>query len=103
MPEQFVHLHVHSEFSLVDSTLRLKPLIAEVKNRHMSAIALTDQSNLFATVKMFKAATSNGVKPVFGADVWILHPGRKESLSRLVLLCQDDTGYLNLKRLVSPS
>jgi DNA polymerase-3 subunit alpha len=69
----------------------------------MAAIALTDQSNLFAMVKMFKAATSNGVKPIFGTDVWILHPDRKESLSRLVLICEDDTGYLNLKRLVSRS
>jgi len=100
MPNQFVHLHVHSEFSLLDSTLRLKPLVAEVKARDMAAIALTDQSNLFAMVKMFKAATSSGVKPIFGTEVWILHPDRKESLSRLVLLCQDDSGYLNLKRLV---
>jgi len=103
MPNQFVHLHVHSEFSLLDSTLRLKPLVTEVKKRDMAAIALTDQSNLFAMVKMFKAATSNGVKPIFGTDVWILHPDRKESLSRLVLICEDDTGYLNLKRLVSRS
>ena len=53
MPNQFVHLHVHSEFSLLDSTLRLKPLVNEVKKRDMAAIALTDQSNLFAMVKMF--------------------------------------------------
>jgi DNA polymerase-3 subunit alpha len=103
MPDQFVHLHVHSEFSLLDSTLRLKPLIAEVRKREMSAIALTDQSNMFAVVKMYKAAIAKGVKPIFGSDVWILHPDRKDSLSRLVLLCQDDTGYLNLKRLVSQS
>ena len=103
MANQFVHLHLHSEFSLVDSTVRLKPLIAETRNREMAAIALTDQSNLFAMVKMFKAATASGVKPIFGADVWILHPDRKDSLSRLVLLCQNDIGYLNLKRLVSQS
>ena len=92
MSDRFVHLHVHSEFSLLDSTLRLKPLIGEVKNRDMAAIALTDQSNLFAMVKLFKAATRNGVKPIFGSDVWILHPQRKDSLSRLVLLCVDDVG-----------
>lgn len=103
MTNQFVHLHLHSEYSLLDSTLRLKPLIAETRNRGMAAIALTDQSNLFAMVKMFKAATASGVKPIFGADVWVHHPERKDSLSRLVLLCQDDTGYLNLKRLVSRS
>ena len=68
MSNQFVHLHLHSEFSLLDSTLRLKPLIAETRNRDMAAIALTDQCNLFAMVKMFKAATASGVKPIFGAD-----------------------------------
>ena len=103
MANQFVHLHLHSEYSLVDSTLRLKPLIAETRNRGMGALALTDQSNLFAVVKMFKAATSSGLKPIFGAEVWIHHPERRDSLSRLVLLCQNDIGYLNLKRLVSRS
>ncbi len=63
----FVHLHVHSEFSLVDSTVRLKPLIGQVVERGMGAIALTDMSNLFALVKIFKTATAAGVKPIFGA------------------------------------
>ena len=103
MPNQFVHLHLHSEFSLLDSTIRLKSLIAETRTRGMGAVALTDESNLFAVVKLFKAATASGIKPIFGSEVWIRHPDRKESLSRLVLLCQDDTGYLNLKRLVSRS
>jgi DNA polymerase-3 subunit alpha len=103
MANDFVHLHLHSEFSLQDSTLRLKPLIAQTRERGMGAVALTDMSNLFAVVKHFKAATSSGVKPIFGADVWIYHEDRKETLSRLVLLCQDDVGYLNIKRLVSRS
>ncbi len=103
MANEFVHLHLHSEFSLVDSTIRLKPLIAETRKRGMAAVALTDQSNLFAMVKMYKAAIANGVKPIFGADVWVHHADRKDSLSRLVLLCMNDTGYLNLKKLVSRS
>lgn len=103
MANDFVHLHLHSEFSLQDSTLRLKPLMAETRKRDMAAVALTDMSNLFAVVKHFKTATANGVKPIFGADVWIYHEDRKETLSRLVLLCQDDVGYLNIKRLVSRS
>lgn len=103
MSNDFVHLHLHSEFSLQDSTLRLKPMVAETRKRGMGAIALTDMSNLFAVVKHFKTSTSNGVKPIFGADVWIYHEDRKETLSRLVLLCQDDVGYLNIKRLVSRS
>ena len=103
MPTQFVHLHVHSEFSLVDSTVRLKPLIGQVVERGMGAIALTDMSNMFALVKMFKIATAAGVKPIFGADVWIRFEDRPENLSKLVLLCQNDVGYLNLKRLISRS
>ena len=62
---------------------------------------MTDLNNMFAVVKHFKAATAMGVKPIFGADVWIRHPQRKEQLSRLVLLCQNEQGYLNLKKLVS--
>ncbi len=103
MANQFVHLHLHSEFSLQDSTIRLKPLIAETQKRGMAAVALTDLSNMFALVKLYKIATASGIKPVFGADVWIYHGQREESLSRLVLLCMDDRGYLNLKRLLSRS
>ena len=69
----------------------------------MAAVALTDLSNLFAVVKLYKTATASGIKPIFGADVWIHHGERKETLSRLVLLCMDDTGYLNMKKLVSRS
>ncbi|MCP4488894.1 MAG: DNA polymerase III subunit alpha [Gammaproteobacteria bacterium] len=103
MANQFVHLHLHSEFSLQDSTIRLKPLIAETRKRGMAAVALTDLSNMFALVKLYKIATASGIKPIFGADVWVYHNQRDESLSRLVLLCMDDRGYLNLKRLLSRS
>jgi DNA polymerase-3 subunit alpha len=101
MSNRFVHLHLHSEYSLLDSTVRLKPLMQKVRERDMGAVALTDLNNMFAVVKHYKAATSMGVKPIFGADVWISHPERNDRLSRLVLLCQNDLGYLNLKKLVS--
>jgi len=101
MTQRFVHLHVHSEYSLLDSTIRLKPLVDQTRARGMGAVALTDLNNLFAVVKHFKAAVAAGIKPIFGADVWVHHAERNEPLSRLVLLCQDDRGYLNLKRLVS--
>ncbi len=103
MNTRFVHLNVHSEFSLVDSTLRIKPLVEKTLERGMGAVALTDMSNLFALVKLFKAATAAGVKPIFGADLWIRHEGREQELSRLILLCQNDVGYLNLKKLISRS
>lgn len=103
MSTRFVHLHVHSEYSLVDSTVRLKPLINQTVERGMGAIALTDMSNLFALVKHFKTCTGAGVKPIFGSDVWIYDEEREPSLFRVVLLCQNDTGYLNLKQLISRS
>ncbi len=101
MGREFVHLHLHSEYSLQDSTVRLQPLMQQVRARGMGAVALTDLANMFAAVKHFKAAIAAGVKPIFGADIWVRHDDRAEPLSRLVLLCQDDTGYRNLKRLVS--
>ena len=101
MANRFVHLHVHSEYSLQDSTVRLKPLVDKVRERGMGAVALTDLNNMFAVVKHYRNAIAQGVKPIFGADVWIRHGGRSDGLSRLVLLCQDDAGYLNLKKLVS--
>ncbi len=101
MGREFVHLHLHSEYSLQDSTVRLQPLMQQVRARGMGAVALTDLANMFAAVKHFKAAVAAGVKPIFGADVWVRHDDRAEPLSRLVLLCQDDAGYRNLKRLVS--
>ncbi len=101
MGREFVHLHLHSEYSLQDSTVRLRPLMEQVRARGMGAVALTDQANMFAAVKHFKAAIAAGIKPIFGADVWIRHDERAEPLSRLVLLCQDEIGYGNLKRLIS--
>ena len=67
MENRFVHLHVHSEYSLQDSTVRLKPLIEQTRARDMGAVALTDLNNLFAVVKHYKTAIAMGVKPIFGA------------------------------------
>ena len=103
MSDRFVHLHLHSEYSLLDSTLRLKPMVQKLRERGMGAVALTDLNNMFAVVKHYRAAIAMGVKPIFGADIWVRHPDRPDGLSRLVLLCQDQQGYLNLKRLVSRS
>jgi DNA-directed DNA polymerase III PolC len=95
---RFVHLHLHTEYSLVDSLIRIKPLVKTVREAGMPACAITDQSNLFALVKFYRAAQSAGIKPIIGVDVR-LH----KSSSRLVLLCQNDIGYRNLTRLVSRS
>ena len=69
----------------------------------MPAVALTDESNLFAMVKFFRAAIAKGVKPLIGVDLWLAEPQERDAPSRLTLLCQSEVGYLNLSRLVSRS
>ena len=101
MPQSFVHLRLHSEYSLVDSVVRLKPLCATVAEQGMPAVALTDQSNLFAMVKFCRAAQSNGIKPIIGADLWLKQPDPQEAPTQIVLLCQNDVGYKNLTEVVS--
>ena len=72
---QFVHLRLHTEYSLVDGIVRVPELMAAVAAARMPAIALTDQCNLFAMVKFYKEALAAGVKPLIGVDAWIREPG----------------------------
>ena len=102
MSAGFVHLHVHSEYSLVDSTIRIPEFVARVRELGMPAVALTEQSNVFSAVKFYKAAEGAGLKPLVGADMWVRHD-QEGSRSRLVLLCQNLTGYRNLARLMTRS
>ncbi|MEM9302966.1 MAG: DNA polymerase III subunit alpha, partial [Pseudomonadota bacterium] len=97
----FVHLNVHSEYSLADSTIRVKPLIKRVGELGMPAVALTDLHNTFALVKFFRAAEGAGIKPIAGADVWVASPEEDDQQYRLTLLCQDHGGFLSLSRLLS--
>ena len=99
----FVHLSVHTEYSLVDSTVRIPALIENVARAGMPAVALTDQSNLFAMVKFYRNALRSGVKPLIGVDAWIADPEQPAKPSRLLLMCQNETGYRNLTRLVTRS
>ncbi len=97
----FVHLHVHSEYSLVDGLLRIKPMVKAVAEAGMPAIAITDQLNLFGLVRFYKAALAMGVKPIIGAEMLVRNPEDAGQPHRLVLLAQNQAGYLNLTRLVS--
>jgi DNA polymerase-3 subunit alpha len=96
----FVHLRVHTEYSLVDSVVRVPELMAAVAAQGMPAVGLTDECNLFAMVKFYRAALAAGIKPIIGIDLWIRDGGERDP-SRLTLLCQNEIGYLNLSRLVS--
>ncbi len=100
MANTFVHLHLHSEYSLIDGLVRVKPLVSRVADAGMPAVAVTDQCNLFALVKFYRAAIAAGVKPIVGVDLR-LQDITLARPARLVLLCQDHQGYLNLTRLIS--
>jgi DNA polymerase-3 subunit alpha len=99
--QNFVHLRLHTEYSLLDSVVRVPELMQAVAAAGMPAVALTDECNLFAMVKFYRAALSAGIKPIIGVDLWIREAGEREAPSRLTLLCQNEVGYLNLSRLVS--
>jgi len=99
----FVHLRVHTEFSLVDSVVRVPELMDAAAAASMPAIALTDEHNLFAMVKFYREALKQGIKPLIGVDLAVAEPGERSTASRLTLLCMDDVGYRNLTRLVSRS
>ncbi|HEX5125096.1 MAG TPA: DNA polymerase III subunit alpha, partial [Rhodanobacteraceae bacterium] len=101
MPADFIHLHVHSEYSLTDSTIRVGDLVDASVRAGMPAVALTDQSNLFALVKFYKAAEAAGIKPIAGCDLWVGHREDRAQPQRLTVLCQNREGYLNLSRLLS--
>lgn len=97
----FAHLHVHTEFSLVDSTVRIPALMDHCAVDGVAAVAMTDQNNLFGMVKFYKKAIAAGVKPIIGVDLNILNPDDADRPHRLILLCQNNAGYGNLSRLVT--
>jgi DNA polymerase-3 subunit alpha len=101
MSEQFVHLHLHTDYSLIDGMVRIKPLVQQVADSGMPAIAITDQHNLFAAVKLFNAAMQAGVKPILGADLRLRDPGDAKQSTRFVVLCMNLEGFHNLSRLLS--
>ena len=101
MKPDFVHLHLHTEFSMVDSVVRIKPLMEKVAEKGMPAVALTDQCNLFALVKFYRAAIAAGIKPIVGVDVWLRNEEQVNQPFRMVLLAQNARGYGNLRELIS--
>ena len=103
MSNQFVHLNLHTEYSIVDGIVRLKPLIKTLQEAGMPAIAITDQSNVYALVKFYQACLGAGIKPILGADLWFENDDDAAQPSRLLVLCKNNEGYLNLKKMLSLS
>ncbi|MFY0989386.1 DNA polymerase III subunit alpha [Halomonas sp. C05BenzN] len=101
MTTPFVHLRVHTEYSLVDGLVRLKPLIKAAVAQGSPALAVTDEANLFGLVKYYTGAEGAGLKPIIGADLWLINPSDEEHPYRLTLLAMNDVGYRNLTELIS--
>ena len=107
MPE-FVHLHLHSEYSLLDGACRIKELVLRVKELGQKAVAVTDHGNMFAAVEFYNECLAQGIKPIIGCEVYVAPRTRFDKLAKidsspyhLVLLCENNEGYQNLIKLVS--
>ena len=101
MQPAFIHLRLHTEYSLVDGIVKIKPLVKRLAELNMPAIAVTDHTNLFSLVKFYKAALGQGIKPIVGSDVLIFNPDDPTSPYRLTLLVNNHTGYITLTELIS--
>ncbi|MGN7738897.1 DNA polymerase III subunit alpha [Pseudomonas sp. 22526] len=101
MPASFVHLRLHTEYSLVDGLVRIKPLVKTLAGMGMPAVAVTDQNNMCSLVKFYKASMGTGIKPICGADLWLSNKDPENPLSRISLLVMNAMGYRNLTELIS--
>jgi DNA polymerase-3 subunit alpha len=97
----FVHLRLHTEFSLQDSVVRIPELLERAAQLRMPALAVTDQNNLFAMVKFYREALKQGVKPIVGVDILLRAKGERAVPHRLTLLCKDPGGYQNVANLIT--
>lgn len=98
---QFVHLRVHTEYSISDSIVRIDPLLRSAAADGQAALAITDAGNTFGWIKFYRAARAEGVKPLLGLDAWLTNEADRDRPHRILLLVRDDTGYRNLCHLVT--
>ncbi|MDC9564195.1 MULTISPECIES: DNA polymerase III subunit alpha [unclassified Pseudoalteromonas] len=97
----FVHLRVHSDFSMVDGLAKTKPIVAKAQELGMPALAITDQMNFCGLVRFYGATHSAGIKPIVGADFWLRSPEFPDEPSRITLLAKNNDGYKNITLLIS--
>ncbi len=110
MEDRFVHLHLHSEYSLLDGACRIKQLVERAKELGQDAVAITDHGVMYGAIDFYKEAKANGIKPIIGCEVYVAPRTRFDKVNgldnspyHLVLLCENETGYQNLIKLVSRS
>jgi len=104
----FVHLHLHTEYSLLDGACRIDRLFERVKELNMNAVAITDHGAMYGVIDFYKAAKENGIKPIIGCEVYLAprtrfdkEPNIDNDIHHLVLLAMDNDGYRNLSKIVS--
>src|SRR5260370_32459405 len=104
--DSFVHLHLHTEYSLLDGAIRMKELMKKAVEFKMPAVAITDHGNLFGAIEFYQEAQRAGVKPIIGCEVYVAPgshkdrpPSRRESAHHFTLLAENETGYRNLVEL----
>jgi len=103
MQPQFIHLRIHTEYSLIDGINQIGSLIKLATQDKMPALGISDQSNLFAAIKFYKAAMNAGIKPIIGADIWLNNSADQQHPFKLTLFCQNNIGYQNLIKIISQS
>ena len=106
----FVHLHNHSEYSLLDGLARIDPMVEYAKKLGMKSIAITDHGNLYGAIKFYKKCLSEEIKPIIGCEIYVakrsLHDkeaGVDKDYNHLILLAKDQTGYKNLLKIITVS
>ena len=103
VPAPFVHLHVHSEYSILDGACRIPALAKKAADLEMPAVSLTDHGSMAGAVDLHKAAAAQGIKPIYGCEVYVVDDRRAQvkGHAHLTLLASDNTGYANLVKLCS--
>jgi len=103
--DDFAHLHLHTQYSLLDGAIRMKDLCSTVKARGMTSVAVTDHGNMYGAIALHRQAKESGIKPIFGCEAYLADGSAKAKSDRknfhIVLLAKNDVGYHNLQRLVS--
>lgn len=102
----FVHLHVHTQYSLFDGLCKIPNMVKRAKELNMPAVAITDHGNMYGVIYLYKEAVAQGIKPILGCEVYMTRGSRfekktKERLCHLILLAKDNKGYHNLIKIVS--
>ena len=103
MSNSFIHLHLHSEYSISDSLIRIEELIDHVSKNKSPAVAITDNNNIFSLIKFYKTAIRKGVKPIIGIEINLEDKLDTEDFSKIVLLCKNLKGFQNLSSLITES